>query len=41
MTTYQEFLAAKQFKFVSAGFASDLSEYQFFDYQRDIFGGAA
>jgi hypothetical protein len=36
MSTYQEFLAAKQFKFVSAGFASDLSEYPFFDYQRDI-----
>jgi hypothetical protein len=36
MSTYQEFLAAKQFKFVSSGFASDLSEYPFFDYQRDI-----
>lgn len=36
MSDYQEFLAAKQFRFSSSGFETDLSGYPLFDYQHDI-----
>jgi superfamily II DNA or RNA helicase len=36
MSAYQEFLSAKQFRFVSSGFDPELSQYPLFDYQHDI-----
>jgi len=33
---YNNFLATKSFRSVSAGFEPDLKDYPFFDYQRDI-----